>query len=181
MSGTVPVLEVNGLESKNLWAPWRIKYIQALEQDKECFICVNHKRPERDKENMLLWRTEHCLVMFNAFPYNNGHLLICPIRHIPDLAEAADGELLEMMKLIDQCQKVLTLAINPHGFNVGINLGRCAGAGLPGHMHIHVVPRWDGDTNFMAVCSDTDVISQSIHDLHEKLLAISSEKNLPNV
>ena len=169
------------MKSKILWAPWRIKYIQTLERSEDCFICSSHKESGKDKENLLLWRTEHCLVIFNKFPYNNGHLLICPIRHIPDLAQATDEELLEIMKLVVQCQEVLTEAIKPHGFNVGMNFGRCAGAGLPGHMHIHIVPRWDGDTSFMAVCSDTDVISQSMNELYEMLSAISSEKNLPNV
>lgn len=169
------------MESKNLWAPWRIKYIQTLEQKKGCFICEKAKTPAEDKENLLLWRTKHCLVIFNVFPYNNGHLLVCPLRHMPDLTQANDEELLEMMKLTEQCQRALTLAIKPHGFNVGMNFGRCAGAGLPGHMHIHIVPRWDGDTNFISVCSDTDVISQSMNELYEILVAISSEKNLPNV
>ncbi|MBW8035577.1 MAG: HIT domain-containing protein, partial [Planctomycetes bacterium] len=89
----------------------------------------------------MLWRTENCLVVFNRFPYNNGHLMIAPIRHIPDLDQASDEELLEFMKLTRDCKKVLTAAISPHGFNVGINFGRCAGAGLPGHVHIHIVPR----------------------------------------
>lgn len=169
------------MKSKNLWAPWRIKYIQALEQQDGCFICSSCNSVKKDRQNLLLWRTERCLVLFNAFPYNNGHLLICPVRHIPDLSGATDEESLEMMKLIKQCQEVLTAAIKPHGFNVGMNFGRCAGAGLPGHMHIHVVPRWDGDTSFMAVCSDTGVISQSMNELYEMLAAISSEKNLPNV
>jgi len=173
------------LERKNLWAPWRIKYIQGLSKGPEsisgCFICHNLKNPQDDEKNLVLWRTSHCIVIFNRFPYNNGHLLIAPIRHIPNLDEASDEELLEMTKLIRQSQKALSAAIKPHGFNVGMNFGRCAGAGLPDHIHMHVVPRWEGDTNFMHVCSDTDVISQSLLELYEQLKQISAEQNLPGL
>lgn len=118
-------------------------------------------------------------MILNRFPYNNGHLLIAPLRHIADLAEATDDEMLEITKLIRETQKALSLAINPHGFNVGLNLGRCAGAGLPGHLHFHIVPRWNGDTNFMHVCSDTDVVSQSLTELLALLKNLSRENNLP--
>ena len=117
--------------------------------------------------------------MLNKFPYNNGHLLLASIRHIASLDELDDGEMLELTKLIIASQKVLTRAIKPHGFNIGMNFGRCAGAGLPGHLHIHVVPRWDGDTNFMDVCANTDVISQGMKDLYKQLKAVSAEHNLP--
>ena len=127
----------------------------------------------------MLWRTERSIVILNRYPYNNGHLLIAPARHILD--KATDEELLEMVKLVTESQKALSLAIKPHGFNVGMNFGRCAGAGLPEHLHIHIVPQWDGDTNFMNVCSDTDVISQSLIELLESLKQISKENNLPNI
>jgi len=117
----------------------------------------------------------------NRFPYNNGHLLIAPARHIADLDDASDEEMTELMKLVREAQRALSMTINPHGFNVGLNFGRCAGAGLPGHMHIHVVPRWDGDTNFMNVCSDTDVVSQSLIDLLAELRAASAEHDLPGL
>jgi len=167
------------LEPKNLWAPWRINYIQGLDKKDGCFICDNLKAPDDDEKNLVLWRTARCVVILNRFPYNNGHLLIAPNRHIADLDHATDDELLEMTKLIKESQKALTLAIKPHGFNVGMNFGRCAGAGLPGHIHIHVVPRWDGDTNFMTVCSNTDVISQSLTELLELLKLESKKHNLP--
>jgi len=169
------------LERKNLWAPWRIKYIQALDKDKECFICRDLKNRQDDDKNLVLWRSTHCIVVLNHFPYNNGHLLIAPARHIPDLDQATDEELLEMTKLIRECQKALSLAVKPHGYNVGMNFGRCSGAGLPGHLHIHIVPRWDGDTNFMHVCSDTDVISQSLTELLEQLRKVSQKHGLPNL
>jgi ATP adenylyltransferase len=166
---------------KNLWAPWRIKYVQGLNKKGKCFICDDLENPQDDDKNLVLWRTKLCIVVLNRFPYNNGHLLIAPIRHICELEQAVDEEMLEMMKLVQQCQKSLSLAIKPSGFNFGANFGRCAGAGLPGHLHLHVVPRWDGDTNFMHVCGDTDVISQSMTELLDLLKQISREHNLPSV
>ncbi|MEJ2703709.1 MAG: HIT domain-containing protein [Sedimentisphaerales bacterium] len=175
-------------ERENLWAPWRIAYIRGLDesgapvQEKDgCFICRNLRTPDQDDKNLVLWRTDKSLVVLNRFPYNNGHLLIAPARHIPDLTEVDDEEALELIKLIREAQKALSLAIKPHGFNVGMNFGRCAGAGLPGHLHIHVVPRWSGDTNFMAVCGGTDVISQSLTELLDLLKQISAEHHLPNL
>jgi ATP adenylyltransferase len=167
------------MERNNLWAPWRIKYIQGLSQKSPCFLCDYIAAPEEDKNNFVLWRTPEAIVVFNRFPYNNGHLLIAPIRHIGSLDQTSESELLTMTKLIRDCQTALTAAIRPHGFNVGMNFGRCAGAGLPEHLHIHVVPRWDGDTNFMHVCSDTDVISQSMTELYEALIDQSGKLGLP--
>ena len=169
------------MENKNLWAPWRIKYIQTLDKGGECFICDIQKTPKDDDKNFVLWRSAKSIVILNRFPYNNGHLLIAPLRHIPDLQMSSDEELLELMKLVRESQKALSLAIAPHGFNIGMNFGRCAGAGLPDHLHIHLVPRWDGDTNFMAVCSDTDVVSQSMTELLELLKKVSKEHNLPGL
>ncbi len=167
------------MKRNNLWAPWRIGYIQGLSEKHDCFICHNVKNPQQNEENFVLWQTKSCLAMLNKFPYNNGHLLLAPIRHIAGLEELNDGELLEITKLIVASQKVLTAAIKPHGFNIGMNFGRCAGAGLPGHLHIHIVPRWDGDTNFMETCAGTDVISQSMKDLYKQLKKASTENNLP--
>lgn len=169
------------MERKNLWAPWRINYIQNLDKGSDCFICQAHKRAGDDDKNFVLWRTDRSIVILNRFPYNNGHLLIAPTRHIPDLETTSDEELLELIKLVRECQKALSLAIAPHGFNIGMNFGRCAGAGLPGHLHIHLVPRWDGDTNFMSVCSDTEVVSQSMTELLEQLKKVSKEHNLPSL
>jgi len=169
------------LERKNLWAPWRIPYIRDLAESEGCFLCHDLAHPEADDENLLLWRTERSLVVLNRFPYNNGHLLIAPARHIAGLDEMLDAEMLELIKLVREAQKALSLTVNPHGFNVGLNFGRCAGAGLPGHMHIHVVPRWNGDSNFMNVCSDTDVISQSLVDLLGELKAVSCAQGLPGL
>jgi len=171
------------MDHKNLWAPWRIKYIQGLSDSPKagCFICHNLETPQDDDKNLVLWRTKICIVILNRFPYNNGHLLIAPVRHIRDLDQATNEELLEMIKLVRESQKALSMAIKPHGFNVGMNFGRCAGAGLPEHLHIHIVPRWDGDTNFMSVCGDTDVISQSLIELLEQLKQVSVKHNIPSL
>jgi ATP adenylyltransferase len=165
----------------NLWAPWRTKYIQGLSKPGGCFICDYLKRPDSDRDNLVLWRTEKSVVVLNRFPYNNGHLLIAPVRHIAELEQADEAELLEITKLIRETQKALSMAIRPHGFNIGMNFGRCAGAGLPEHMHVHVVPRWDGDTNFMSVCSDTKVISQSLEELYQLLIETSQKHSLPEL
>jgi ATP adenylyltransferase len=169
------------LERDCLWAPWRIPYIKAIERSEGCFLCRDLSRPEADDENLVLWRTPRCIVVLNRFPYNNGHLLIAPARHVASLDESSDEEMLELTKLVREAQRALSLTLNPHGFNVGLNFGRCAGAGLPGHLHIHVVPRWDGDTNFMSVCSDTKVVSQSLIDLLAELKAASAEHGLPSL
>ena len=169
------------MERENLWAPWRIPYIKGLEKREGCFLCYNLAHPEQDAENLVMWRAPRSLVVLNRFPYNNGHLLIAPARHIADLGETTDEEMLELTQLIREAQRALSMTIRPHGFNVGLNFGRCAGAGLPEHMHIHVVPRWDGDTNFMNVCSETDVISQSLVDLLAEIRQASAEHGLPRL
>ncbi len=169
------------MESKNLWAPWRINYVRGLSEPEGCFLCGLQNKPEERDENLVIWETDKSIVLLNRFPYNNGHLLVAPRRHIAELGEATEEELLELMKLVREAQKALSAVISPHGFNVGLNFGRCAGAGLPDHFHIHVVPRWNGDTNFMSVCGDTDVISQSMTELLELLRQVSKEKNLPEL
>ena len=169
------------MEREILWAPWRIKYVQGITENSECFLCDIIKSPEDDDRNLVLWRSAKSVVVLNRYPYNNGHLLIAPLRHVADLEQADDDEKLELINLVAESQKALSAAIGPHGFNIGANFGRCAGAGLPGHLHIHVVPRWDGDTSFMNVCSDTDVVSQSLTELLEQLKQTSKELNLPSL
>lgn len=170
-----------GQGRSNLWAPWRVEYIQGLSEGGGCFICRDLEAPEDDDKNLVLWRSAKSIVILNRFPYNNGHLLIAPQRHIGELGQASEEELLELLKLVRESEKVLRLALKPHGFNVGMNFGRCGGAGLPEHLHVHIVPRWDGDTNFMNVCSDTNIISQSLTELLGQLRQISKENNLPDI
>lgn len=169
------------MERKNLWAPWRLEYIRGLSGQGTCFLCEYAARPGDDVENLVLWRTARSMVLFNRFPYNNGHMLIAPLRHVAGLDDADTEEMLELMTLSRDVQRVLRKAIAPHGFNVGANFGRCAGAGLPEHMHLHLVPRWDGDTNYMAVCAQVDVISQSLSDLYGQLRRISQAEGYPRL
>ena len=166
----------------NIHAPWRIEYINMLSRkDQGCFLCRIRDEKDRDAENLLLWRTKHSLVVMNRFPYSAGHLLIAPKEHIAQLEDMSSEAMLDMMQLARDAQKLLATSMKAEGFNIGINIGRCAGAGLEGHIHLHVVPRWSGDMNFMAVLSDVRVISQSLTDLYHQLRQASIELNLPRV
>ncbi len=154
---------------KQLWAPWRMEYISGLDQDDdECIFCQK-PRQDQDEKNLILWRGESCFVMLNLFPYNNGHLLIAPYRHTAQLGEISEKERLEFWELVQEALRVLQISINPDGFNLGMNLGRAAGAGIDAHLHLHIVPRWNGDTNFMPVLDDTKVISESLEKTYRKL------------
>ncbi len=172
----------NSDRKRNIHAPWRIEYINMLNAAQEgCFLCRARDETDGDAENLLLWRTENCIVVMNRFPYSAGHLLIAPAEHIGDMTDLDDQTLLEMMQLARDAQKLLAHSIRAGGFNIGVNVGRCAGAGLPGHLHMHVVPRWNGDTNFMAVLGDVRVVSQSLTELYEQLREASVELKLPGV
>ncbi|MFZ3063586.1 MAG: HIT domain-containing protein [Actinomycetota bacterium] len=153
---------------KQLWAPWRVKYIMG-EKPKGCIFC--HKPKEKkDKENYIVYRGESCCVMMNLYPYNSGHLMISPYKHVPDLEGLSDEELLELMEVLRRSMRVLRSALKPEGFNIGMNVGEVAGAGFGDHVHIHVVPRWAQDTNFMPVISDTKVISEALDATYERLV-----------
>ncbi len=169
--------------ASNIWAPWRLDYIRQLSRPtaNACFLCDYFKSPADDEKNHVLWRTPRSLVCFNRFPYTNGHLLVAVASHKPDLESLDTAERLELLQLVADAQAVLARAIEPQGYNVGINFGRCAGAGLPDHLHLHVVPRWNGDTNFMSVIGDVRVIMQSIDGLYDHLRRLSSEMNLPRI
>ena len=159
--------------SKNLWAPWRMDYIRSLGEEVEgegCFLCRYWERPEQDQENHIVWRTRSAFAVMNRFPYTNGHLLIAHAAHKADLVDLTDDELAEMSRAIRDGVQVLRQSLNPHGFNVGYNVGHCAGAGLPGHLHAHIVPRWTGDTNFMAVIGDYRVVPDSLDKMWEELV-----------
>lgn len=168
---------------KNLWAPWRMEYIRSLspEQDKGCFLCRSAEHPENDESNFVLWRGPRTFAMLNRFPYTGGHALVAPYEHIAELADIDAAAMREMMEMLRDLQAVLARAIRAQGFNIGINLGRCAGAGLPGHLHAHIVPRWSGDTNFMTVLDDVRVIPQALDELCTQLRAASGELDLPNL
>ncbi len=149
-----------------LWAPWRLAYIAKPAPPKadECFICSG-LAANSDRENLIAHRGARSIVLLNRFPYNNGHLLVAPIAHKGRLEELESVEVLDLMETVRRMAAALEELMNPDGFNIGLNLGRAAGAGLPGHLHWHVVPRWNGDTNFMPVLSEAKVISQSLDSL----------------
>lgn len=152
---------------KALWAPWRMDYIKAM-TDAECFICGG-AADDHDEDNLILKRGNHSVVIMNRYPYSNGHLLVAPIRHLRDLKDLDDAERLEIAHLLEECLDVLKDAVCPQGFNIGINLGKVAGAGLETHLHYHIVPRWAGDTNFMPVIGDVKVVPQALDELYRDL------------
>jgi ATP adenylyltransferase len=150
-----------------LWAPWRLSYVTAAKPPATgdgCFICQALAEHD-DRRNLIVLRTPRSVVMLNRYPYNNGHLLIAPRRHIGSLHGLDSDELLETMETLRRMARLLDELMHPAGYNIGLNLGEAAGAGLPGHLHWHIVPRWHGDTNFMPVLADTKVIAQSLDAL----------------
>jgi ATP adenylyltransferase len=163
---------------QQLWAPWRLSYIKADKDDEPagCFLC-RYRDAADDAANFVVHRSERSLVVLNRFPYNNGHLLVAPAAHKATFAELTDDELLDCQQEITRMVAALQKAISPEGFNIGANLGKVAGAGLPGHLHWHIVPRWNGDTNFMSVIDDVTVIPQALQALYELLKAALEEES----
>jgi len=155
---------------ERLWAPWRLEYITGT-QVEGCIFCVFPQQDD-DRKNRILYRGEHAYVIMNAFPYSNAHLLIPPYRHVADLSELTDEESLEVMQLAQMSVRVLKEAVRPDGLNVGINQGTAAGAGIADHIHVHIVPRWNGDTNFMPVFADVKVIPEALETTYVKLKVI---------
>jgi ATP adenylyltransferase len=156
-----------------LWAPWRLAYVAAKQPPSghdPCFLCQGLAADD-DRANLVALRTPRSVVMLNRFPYNNGHLLIAPLAHKGRLDELEADEMLEVQQTLRCMVAALDGLMKPDGYNVGLNLGRAAGAGLPGHLHWHLVPRWNGDTNFMPVAADTKVIVQSLDALYDALTA----------
>jgi ATP adenylyltransferase len=161
-----------GLNVEQLWAPWRLSYVASAKPPTEhdpCFICQSLAE-QNDRANLVAWRRSKSLVILNRFPYNNGHLLIAPKEHKGQLHELDSAEMMEMQQSLTQLVGVLGEMMKPDGFNIGLNLGKAAGAGLPGHLHWHLVPRWHGDTNFMPVLTDTRVIVQSLDQFYALLI-----------
>ncbi|MDI6740770.1 MAG: HIT domain-containing protein [Candidatus Edwardsbacteria bacterium] len=158
---------------KRLWAPWRMAYITRLgglggSRDGGCIFCVKPKQ-RRDAANHIVQRGKKAFAMMNLFPYNNGHLMIAPYRHVGNFLKLTDAEMLEIMQLAQACQRAIADCMRPDGFNLGFNLGRTAGAGIAGHLHLHLVPRWNGDTNFMPVLGETKVISESLDAAYARI------------
>jgi len=156
-----------------LWAPWRMEYILS-EKEGGCIFCEKAQQ-DKDRENLILHRGNHHFIIMNAYPYNNGHMMVVPYRHTSSLSGWNDSEMCELFELADLAVELLKTTMNPNGFNVGINMGECAGAGIADHIHLHVVPRWSGDTNFMPVLGETRVIPEHITSTYDKLRAALAE------
>lgn len=154
-----------------LWAPWRSKYLY-LRKHKKCIFCGNAS--SHPKTKYLIRRSLHSFSMLNLYPYNNGHVMIAPYRHVKSLEHLTDAELVDLMKLVNKTKVAIDKKLKPHGYNIGLNIGRVGGAGFAGHVHIHVVPRWVGDTNFMPITANTKVVSESLEAM-EKLLKKNSK------
>jgi len=152
---------------ENLWAPWRAEYILKA-QKTGCFLCEKPKE-DRDEANFILHRGQSNFIILNSFPYNPGHLLVAPYRHIGNLGSLTDEEAKEHFALIKLSLRLLTEVTKPEGFNMGMNLGKVSGAGLDDHLHTHIVPRWLGDTNYMVVTSNTKVLSEGLANIYKKL------------
>ncbi|MCC5830119.1 MAG: HIT domain-containing protein [Phycisphaeraceae bacterium] len=162
-----------------LFAPWRMQYIESLEAAEleatrdGCFLCRAAEQglsASTIKELLIIHRDDHGVVLLNRYPYTSGHLLIAPVRHVANLGDLDAPCRAGLMELIVRAQTALERAYNPQGMNIGINLGRCAGAGLPGHLHVHIVPRWAGDTNFMQSIGQVRIIPQTLEQSHRRLV-----------
>jgi len=156
-----------------LWAPWRLEYIQGPEEG-ACIFCVNDESIA-DSDRLILVRRKFCYVMMNRYPYSNGHLMISPYRHLGDMTALKEGEVLEIHQLLIDSQAALRVVCGAQGFNVGWNLGRTAGAGIADHIHMHIVPRWAGDSNFMPILAETRVIPQHIEKTYTLLAKAFAE------
>ena len=152
-------------EKRPLWAPWRIRYILGDRDTNEgCFICNHAATPESDIENYVIARGDHCFVFLNRYPYNSGHVMVSPFRHVATMADLTAEEKLESMDLLARMETTFAKAMNPDGFNMGANLGAVAGAAVADHVHFHMVPRWSGDTNFMPVIGSIDCVPQALEE-----------------
>ncbi len=158
--------------TEQLWAPWRLQYIESADKAVGCIFCdFPVAGREQDAEHLIVHRSEHAYIILNAFPYSNGHLMVVPYRHTAEMGDYTDPEMLDVMRLTRLGIALLRAAFKPDGFNLGVNMGRVAGAGIADHLHWHIVPRWNGDTNFMPVMADVRVIPESLSAVHARLTA----------
>ncbi|MBW2038761.1 MAG: HIT domain-containing protein [Deltaproteobacteria bacterium] len=155
---------------QKLWAPWRISYILNEKED-GCIFC-NSLQVGDDRKGLILHRGRYILVMLNKYPYNNGHLMIAPKRHVKSLEDLGAEEMNDLISTIQRCVFLLKKVLSPHGFNIGANLGKVAGAGVEDHLHFHIVPRWEGDTNYMPVLAETRVIPEHLEDTYDRLYQV---------
>jgi ATP adenylyltransferase len=166
----------NASGAEILWAPWRIEYIENAEKPGGCIFCVKTAATD-DRGNLIAYRGRSAFVILNRYPYNNGHLMVVPFRHTADLSALDGAEKQELFDLLIASQRALSDVMQPQGFNIGMNLGRTAGAGIADHLHFHVVPRWNGDTNFMPVLGHTKVISEALEMTWSKLVDVFKRQN----
>lgn len=161
---------------ENLHAPWRIEYILAPKTPPgETSVFTRIAQSSDDVENLVIARDKTCFALLNRYPYTGGHLMVVPYKQVSDWNELTENELLDLMLLLRRCQNALKRVMKPDGFNIGVNLGKCAGAGILEHLHIHIVPRWNGDTNFMPVIGNTTVIPEALKDVADKLRTALAE------
>ncbi|MDW8051892.1 MAG: HIT domain-containing protein [Armatimonadota bacterium] len=165
---------------ERLWAPWRMQYVGSVGKKEEaCIFCAKPAEND-DARNLIVWRSTACFVILNLYPYTSGHLMIAPYRHVGTLSELTDAEWLDMGHLMRLCLRALEHEYRPDGFNVGFNVGRAAGAGIEGHVHLHIVPRWHGDTNFMATIGETRVLPESLEQTYARLHRALQEVSQPH-
>lgn len=163
---------------KQLWAPWRMAYIDAGTKDEGCIFCTQPRQSDL-RAVLVLAQTEHTVVMLNKYPYNNGHLLLAPKRHENNLAQLPADEFADLNETLRRAVEIIRRVLNPGGINLGMNLGKCAGAGVEAHLHWHIVPRWEGDSNFMPVVSETRVMPQHLLDSYDRLKAHFEKLSAP--
>ncbi|MDR0927106.1 MAG: HIT domain-containing protein [Ignavibacteria bacterium] len=163
-----------------IYSPWRSQYIESFNEEKkeECFLCGAIHSVNENKERLIIARESHCIVLLNKYPYNSGHTLVVPLHHISDLDDLTTDELVAVMATTKKVVSAMKDAFHPHGFNIGINIGQSAGAGLPGHLHFHIVPRWNGDANFTATISDMKVISTAMENTRLALIEKMNDSHL---
>lgn len=152
----------------HIWSPWRMEYIENNDKEDGCVFCIAQAM-EDGAENLIAYRGERAYVILNRYPYTSGHIMVNPFQHMPTLEDLDTETRAEMMELTSQCTTVLRSIYNPQGFNVGVNIGEAAGAGVLGHVHIHIVPRWAGDTNFMSTLGQTRVLPEVLEDTYERI------------
>jgi ATP adenylyltransferase len=157
-----------------LWSPWRYQYISKANREEECIFCAKPAE-SRDEQNYIVHRGKRCFVLLNLYPYTSGHLMIAPYEHVATLEDAPLESLLEMMRLTREAERHLRRVYRPEGLNMGMNIGKCAGAGVAGHIHMHVLPRWTGDANFMSTVGETRVLPEELAETHRRLSQAFSE------
>ncbi len=153
---------------EHLWAPWRMEYIKKIKEEEGCILCQKPAE-KNDEPNYILYRGKKNFIIMNTYPYNTAHLMVAPYRHIASLDELTDRERGEHFEIVSRCVRVLRRVFSPDGFNIGMNIGRVAGAGIDKHIHTHIVPRWAGDTNFMPIIADTNVVNEALAETYQRL------------